>query len=641
MKFFSLLVMATLCSSIFGQSVSTKVDHVTIYRKGALVNRTGQIDISRGTTTHYIENISSGVDPNSIRVALYNSKAKVLSIEHEYSYSVSTDTVTIIKEAAKRRAALADSILNIESRLSVLNSEMSLLLNNSRVGSKDGTNAQQLSQMVTYQREELTSIRMTTLKLEDKKKEFESERNKLLAQVKSKSLNSMKMTSRVKLSIQSDIDIANAKITLDYLVYDASWYPTYDIRIKDTDKPLKLGYMARVSQSSNEDWKNVKLTLSTGNPVVENVKPEFNTMIVGYSNTKRTSSWDRVMSNYYIGRVIDSEGKGIEDVKVESLHNSSEYTFTDKDGFFGLNLSSGSNLWFSRRGYNNTKTQNVKKVVVEMTQSNDTDLFKTLGKKKTREIYNVSNDIEMYDSEADESREVAFEEIEEMEEAPTVSRKSKVVMKTNVPLTLEQTLSSTDFAIDLPYTIPSGAVDFNVNMLTYDINADYIFSALPRMSNDIYLVANIPNSYNYSLQKGNAKIYLNNVFEGETTIDPDAVQDTLTISVGRDKSIAISREEVVSNTSHTILRGNRIEKTFEIVIKNNKKQAVHIEVIDQYPISEYKDVKITLTESSEAEVDAETGKLLWNIKLQPQEQRKLRFSYEIKCPKNRYNFKFL
>jgi uncharacterized protein (TIGR02231 family) len=59
------------------------------------------------------------------------------------------------------------------------------------------------------------------------------------------------------------------------VVNDASWYPTYDIRAKNVNSPVVIAYKANVSQQCGEDWKNVKLTLSTGDPSVSGQKPEL------------------------------------------------------------------------------------------------------------------------------------------------------------------------------------------------------------------------------------------------------------------------------------------------------------------------------------------------------------------------------
>ena len=71
-----------------------------------------------------------------------------------------------------------------------------------------------------------------------------------------------------------------------------------------------------------------------------------------------------------------------------------------------------------------------------------------------------------------------------------------------------------------------------------------------------------------------------------------------------------------------------------ITLRNNKKSAVKLNVVDQYPVSTDSEIKVELTESSGALVHAATGKLTWNVTLQPGESRTLRIAYEVKYPKD-------
>ena len=56
---------------------------------------------------------------------------------------------------------------------------------------------------------------------------------------------------------------------------------------------------------------------------------------------------------------------------------------------------------------------------------------------------------------------------------------------------------------------------------------------------------------------------------------------------------------------------------------------------DQFPISQTKEIEVTLSDSGDAEVDNETGFLKWNVKLKPGESKKYRFSYQVKYPKDK------
>ncbi len=208
----------------------------------------------------------------------------------------------------------------------------------------------------------------------------------------------------------------------------------------------------------------------------------------------------------------------------------------------------------------------------------------------------------------------------------------------NIPLELSQTQSATEFKIDVPYTVPADGKVYDITMLTYHIDADYRFSTLPRQSKDVFLLADLKDFSQYPLLKGSAYVYLDNVYQGECEIAPDFAADTMTVSVGRDKDIAVSRQEVKGFTSKKIIGSTiKVQKCFEIAIKNNKPAAVQLSVIDQYPLPKYSDIKVDPTDNGGAEVDTEKGKLSWHLTLNPQERKVLRFSYEVKYPKS-YGF---
>ena len=84
------------------------------------------------------------------------------------------------------------------------------------------------------------------------------------------------------------------------------------------------------------------------------------------------------------------------------------------------------------------------------------------------------------------------------------------------------------------------------------------------------------------------------------------------------------------------LIGNVTKETFayEIVVKNNRKTPVQIDVEDQLPISTQSDIIVDAEEISKAQYDSKTGKLTWTFLLQPGEVKKIALSYSVKYPKN-------
>ena len=76
--------------------------------------------------------------------------------------------------------------------------------------------------------------------------------------------------------------------------------------------------------------------------------------------------------------------------------------------------------------------------------------------------------------------------------------------------------------------------------------------------------------------------------------------------------------------------------TFDITIRNNKKETANITIKDQYPLSADKDISVELLESSGAKIDQEKGILTWETDIKPSESKKLRISYKVKYPRDRF-----
>ena len=62
---------------------------------------------------------------------------------------------------------------------------------------------------------------------------------------------------------------------LSYNTFASGWVPYYDIRIKEINSPIKLTYKAKIYQNTNEEWSDVKLSLSTGKLNKSNKAPNF------------------------------------------------------------------------------------------------------------------------------------------------------------------------------------------------------------------------------------------------------------------------------------------------------------------------------------------------------------------------------
>ena len=192
------------------------------------------------------------------------------------------------------------------------------------------------------------------------------------------------------------------------------------------------------------------------------------------------------------------------------------------------------------------------------------------------------------------------------------------------------------FDIDLPYDVPSNGKEQNVVLKEYTVPSVYKYYAVPCLDKDAYLLGEIPDWEKLNLLPGEANIIFEGTYIGRSHIDPGSILDTLNLTLGKDKRVVVKREKVVDYSSVKFLGSNKRQIfTYEITVKNNKKEKIQILLKDQYPVSSSKDIEEELLESSGAEINTDTGVLTWKLQLAPGESKKYRISYSIKYPKEK------
>ena len=201
--------------------------------------------------------------------------------------------------------------------------------------------------------------------------------------------------------------------------------------------------------------------------------------------------------------------------------------------------------------------------------------------------------------------------------------------------TVEENQLNVSFDIDIPYDILSNGKVHSVSLKEIKLPASYKYYAVPKAENEAFLLAEIADYSKYNLLRGEANIIFEGMYVGKTFIEPNQTSDTLNLSMGRDKKVSIKREKVADKSGTKFLSSKKEQTfTYDITIRNNKKEAVELLLKDQYPLSTNKEIEVELLQSDSAKVSAETGILTWQLQLKPNETRKIRISYRVKYPKD-------
>ena len=203
--------------------------------------------------------------------------------------------------------------------------------------------------------------------------------------------------------------------------------------------------------------------------------------------------------------------------------------------------------------------------------------------------------------------------------------------------TINENQLNVSFDIDIPYDILSNGKAHSVALKDLKLPATYKYYAVPKVEKEAFLLAEISEYSKFNLLPGEANIIFEGMYVGKTMINPNQTSDTLNLSMGRDKKIAIKREKIADKSGTKFLSGYKEQTfTYDITIKNNKKEAIEMLLKDQYPISTDKEITIELLDNGKAKVNPETGILTWDVKLGAGETKKFRISYKIKYPKDKF-----
>lgn len=192
------------------------------------------------------------------------------------------------------------------------------------------------------------------------------------------------------------------------------------------------------------------------------------------------------------------------------------------------------------------------------------------------------------------------------------------------------------FDIDIPYDILSNGKMHSVALKDLKLPASYKYYAVPKVEKEAFLLAELSDYGKYNLLPGEANIIFEGMNVGKTYINPNQTQDTLNLSMGRDKKISIKREKVVDKSGTKFLSSYKEQTfTYDITVRNNKKEEIQMLLKDQFPLSTDKDIIIEILDKDGAKHNEETGVLTWEIKLKPNETKKYRISYKVKYPKDK------
>lgn len=195
--------------------------------------------------------------------------------------------------------------------------------------------------------------------------------------------------------------------------------------------------------------------------------------------------------------------------------------------------------------------------------------------------------------------------------------------------------TTVEFVIETPFTVPSDGVPHMVGVKNHSIPATFKHYATPKLDKDAFLYARTTGWEDLNLLPGEANVFFEGTFVGQSFLQLDLPKDTLDISLGRDKGVVVERVKRKTMDQKAVVGGKRtVTVGWDLTVRNTKGTTVDLEVRDQFPLSPQSEIEVKLEDTGEAVVDDQKGFLTWNFTLAPKATKKLGFSYTVKHPKD-------
>lgn len=252
----------------------SNIKNVTVYRSGAQVYRAGAGQVPAGQSILKFTDLSAVLSPSSIQFSA-SGEFTILSVNFQRNYINPLEHSADAKQLQAQVEGLDEQLQKLEVELQVLKEEEALLLANKQIGGQqNGVQLQDLQAIAEYYRNRLKAIKLESLDIEQDKKKLIEEREQLQRQLGEISGRlGKKASGEIWVKVMAERAV-NARFQLSYMVPNAGWNPSYDVRVADIGEAVALDLKGDVYQSSGESWEGVALSLSTGIPTEGGVKPD-------------------------------------------------------------------------------------------------------------------------------------------------------------------------------------------------------------------------------------------------------------------------------------------------------------------------------------------------------------------------------
>lgn len=270
-----------------------KIESARVYNNAAELKHKTTAQIPSGTSEIVITNVANYLNESTVQIGVPKN-VTVMSVQftnvyvEEYDNNQDSPLVKPVKDEIEKKEA---ELKTLQNQLTSERKSVELLDKNQSMSNAQNFSVAELTKLLDYYKTKRTDLSNSINKLEKQERTLQEELTALKGKLTFNQTSAEK-TSQGKLIVNvMSSQSGNIPLEVSYLTNHATWQASYEMRIDKINDPIQMLYKAQVRQNTGIDWKNIKLSLTSGPANQNTFAPELQPWFVDYYNPRRSNDY--------------------------------------------------------------------------------------------------------------------------------------------------------------------------------------------------------------------------------------------------------------------------------------------------------------------------------------------------------------
>jgi hypothetical protein len=588
-----------------------RVSAVTVYQGQALVTRELEVPKAQGLLEVVVSNLPESVLPGSL-FAEPSDGVEVRSVRYR-TRPIEEDVRQEVRELDEQIQVVQDRLAAVAQERALLEQRKCYLTHLEQFSAEKSDqelthgvlNAQTLKDLTQFLFAERERIAKRELELAQEER-AQNKENELLVRKRDTVAGKSARSIREAVVFINAPQAGAAKLRLSYLVNNASWTPSYNLRATESRDQVTLEYNASIQQMSGEDWSDVAMVLSTATPSLVAKAPKLEALAIKLGSlggeTKREPAMSTAAKYKQVQRSLEdlSRGRGgaqftLDETVDAPAEASAAAMVGRRDKFFAQGAANGVGSWDFDALNTASADAGLNRAACEL------------------QLLDFNNSLSELKSDGERI----------LKPAEGVSVSYELANRTSLPSRSDRQL---------------------IQIASVPLKGDFYRLATPVLTSFVYEEARLTNTSDRVFLAGPVATFMGGQFVGRGELPTVTVGESFTVGLGIDSSLRAERELV--NKEERIQGGNRVvDFTYALSLENFGHEPVKVRLLDRLPTVGENDIKVTLAKSDDKVSDDPTyqmadrkdGILRWDVEVPAQavgpKQEVLRYTMQIEYDK--------